>query len=140
MNESIEHIGDDYGVTVRYTLHENGLSVNFFAAEITGRSVPGGVPSYKPKNNDGSHYTESFTEAERYVDGCVKWDGCAHYYFGDEQGYLHLCGPKSVAKLGETIRVIFQRCGELMQEAGTNLLEGEFDCCPVTPKKGGVGR
>lgn len=32
--ETIENVGGDYGATVRYTLHENKCSVEFFAAEI----------------------------------------------------------------------------------------------------------
>lgn len=29
---------------------------------------------------------------ERFIKGEIKWDGCSHIYFGDENGYLHLCG------------------------------------------------
>lgn len=127
MSERLEQIGGEYGVMVRYTLHENRLSVAFYAAEIIGKMVdptPGQLLYGRKDGSAGD--TSNFDEAERYVDGFVKWDGCAHYYFGDESGYLHLCGPESVTKLSDTLRVIFERCGEIMQEAGTETLPGEF--------------
>lgn len=128
MSEHLEQIGGNDGVMVRYTLHENLLSVSFYAAEIIGQMVdpnPGQL-LYPRKGEDCSADTSNFDEAERYVDGFVKWDGCAHYYFGDDNGYLHLCGPESVAKLSNLLPVIFQRCGEIMQAAGTETLAGEF--------------
>jgi hypothetical protein len=29
---------------------------------------------------------------ELYLKGTIKWDGCSHIWFGDENNYLHLCG------------------------------------------------
>lgn len=29
---------------------------------------------------------------ELFLKGTIKWDGCSHIYFGDEIGYMHLCG------------------------------------------------
>ena len=35
-------------------------------------------------------------EMELYVRGTIKWDGCSHVYFGEnDDGYLHLCGKSS---------------------------------------------
>ena len=36
-------------------------------------------------------------EIELYLSGYIKWDGCSHIWFGEEEdgkhdGYLHLCG------------------------------------------------
>lgn len=31
-------------------------------------------------------------EADLVLKGCIKWDGCSHINFGDESGYIHLCG------------------------------------------------
>jgi len=37
------------------------------------------------------------SELELYLTGFIKWDGCSHIWFGEEEdgkqdGYLHLCG------------------------------------------------
>lgn len=127
MSDHLEQIGDGDGVTVRYTLHNNRLSVTFYAAEVIGKMVdPNPRQLLYGRKDESPGDTANFDEAERYVEGFVKWDGCAHYYFGDETGYLHLCGPESVTKLSSTLSAIFQRCGEIMHEAGTDTLPGEF--------------
>lgn len=120
----IEQIGDDFGVTVRYEV--DGASVKFFAAEVTGVQEDG-TKFYWRKGADSSMGdTSDFNDAERYIDGMVKWDGCSHYNFGDENGYLHLCGAADIEKLGNVVETIYERCGELMKEQETYLQEGEF--------------
>jgi hypothetical protein len=133
--ETTETIGGDMGITVLYKQKEEyaHVSVEFFAAEITGLGTTDGktynVPSYwRNGASSSSEDTEDFTEAERYVAGFVKWDGCSHYNFGDENGYLNLCGPEHIRKLSNAISVIFERCGELMLSSGGKLLEGQFAC------------
>jgi hypothetical protein len=39
-------------------------------------------------------WTDDFDKMERFIDGWIKWDGCSHINFGDENGYLHLCGGR----------------------------------------------
>lgn len=67
--------------------------------------------------------TENIDEAQTLVKGIVKWDGCCHYTFGDEDGYIHLCGGNSVKRLSEIIKKIYNRCGELMNEKRDTQLE-----------------
>lgn len=38
----------------------------------------------------GENFKE-IAETELYLKGSVKWDGCSHFWFGNE-GYMHLCG------------------------------------------------
>ena len=124
INERVEQIGEDYGITVRYRVCE--AFVEFFAAEVLylaeNRRWYGRKGDFSPMNNP----TKELDEAERLIEGSVKWDGCANYNFGDDNGYLHLCGAINVDDLAKVITEIHRRCGELMTEAGTNLLEGEF--------------
>ncbi len=138
--ETIQNIGDDdYSVTVIYRQKPEyaHVSVQFSAHEIVayGPNADGSefdVKLYERKGAESSneHVTDPH-EAARYVDGGVKWDGCSHYNFGDENGYLHLCGLAPIQKLAHAIEAIFERCGELMKASGGNLLEGEFKCHPA---------
>lgn len=130
-SEVIEQVGGEFGATVRYRLHENKLSVEFFAAEICAMgSMPGeeARPEYRQKGADSfpCENATSFESAERYAEGWVKWDGCSHVSFGDEDAQLHLCGKSEFEKLGSILCEIYERCGALMKEAGASLLEGEF--------------
>lgn len=120
---SIEQIGDGFGITVRYEPHE--AHVDFFAYEVLGVSESGQKWYWRKGAEDSSDNTDSIADAEHYVKGSVKWDGCSHLNFGDE-GYLHLCGRADFDKLTEALPVIYERCGALMAAAGQYLLEGEF--------------
>lgn len=124
INERVEQVGEDYGITVRYRVSQ--ASVEFFAAEVLylaeNRRWYERKGAFSPLDNP----TKDLDEAQRLVAGMVKWDGCAHYNFGDENGYLHLCGAGNVDGLAKVIAEIHCRCGELMTELGQNLLEDEF--------------
>ena len=37
----------------------------------------------------------SVRETEKYLSATIKWDGCSHVTFGDEDGYIHICGENS---------------------------------------------
>jgi hypothetical protein len=124
INERVEQIGEDYGITVRYRVH--GATVEFFAAEVLYLAENRRWYERKGDFSPMHDPTKELDEAQRLVEGMIKWDGCAHYNFGDENGYLHLCGSGNADVLANTITEIHRRCGELMTEAGTNLLEGNF--------------
>ena len=128
MAELIEHFGGDYGVTVVFTLAAEYKShVDFFAVEIVGRGVPDNAPLYTKEGAVAScDHVEDPRQAERFVAGSVKWDGCSHVRFGDENAYIHMCGREAFKKLATVLPEIYERCGELMKERGVNLLDGEF--------------
>lgn len=126
----IEQIGDGdgFGITVRYEV--DGPSVKFFAAEVTGVEENGVQYYWRKGAKSSEDDTTDFNDAERYIDGSVKWDGCTHINFGDENGYLHLCGD--VDTLANALKVIYERCGELMHAEGTYLMDGVFAVAPKT--------
>ena len=115
----------EQGIVIMY-YHRGGMAnVDFEAKE----------DAYYPNNdtqgfttfdtlNDGS-FTDKFEDGDDYISGTVKWDGCSHYYFGDE-GYLHLCGKQPIKCLQETIEHIYKVCGEIMKKDGVYLMEDEF--------------
>lgn len=134
MSQITEQIGGEHGVTVRYDVHSH--HVDFFAAEVTGVMVdpnPGQLRYWRKGADSSMDDTDNFDDAERYIEGTVKWDGCSHFNFGDGTGYLHLCGGAHIEQLGQVCNVIYERCGELMVAEGTNVLEGEFECAAKPP-------
>lgn len=54
-------------------------SISFIVHEITGWS----------EDNEPAGF-------EDYLSGTIKWDGCSHIWFGEDQGdkdgYIHMCG------------------------------------------------
>ena len=126
-----EDFGGDFGVTVVFLETDKyPSSVKFYAAEIIAYDDDG--PFYQKLGADSSEDTvRDPLQADRYVEGFVKWDGCSHINFGDiDSGYIHICGIRDFTKLVTVIPAIYERCGELIQARGVNLLEGEFKCSP----------
>ncbi len=57
-------------------------------------------------------------DADPYVDGSVKWDGCANYSVGTEGCMMHACERDHIAKLGRVLVAIYDRCGRFLTESG----------------------
>ena len=124
----IEHIGDaEYPfATVIYKPHPaHTASMNFFVAEINGWNDDGYLYTAKGAVSSAEH-TRNPAEARRFFEGSVKWDGCSHIEFGDESGYLHMCGKLYFTKLAYALKAVYNRCGQLMAERGAYLIDSEF--------------
>jgi hypothetical protein len=98
---------EDLRIGVRFKVFE--ASVDFEAKEAVSFDRDGKPVDWGTGCDDMS---ENFDEGGRYVDGYIKWDKCCHYYFGDKNGYLHLCGE--VEKFCTFMKRVTDRCGELL--------------------------
>jgi hypothetical protein len=119
-----EEIYADIDLLVRY--ETGGACVNFSAYEIVGWTEwRNAGPIYSTANCD---MVESPDQAQTLITGFVKWDGCSHYFFGeaDNAGYIHLCGSGAISKIRAAILKIYNRCGEIMREAGVSVMDDEF--------------
>ena len=95
-------------------IYENKeYAVDFTCYEVTGTDSEG-KRIYQPLNGNGGDFTDDISKAEVFFKGYIKWDGCSHVFFGDEQGYLHLCGKFSIKQLSDALKLVYNRCGELM--------------------------
>lgn len=98
----------DTPITERTEIHDDAYLtafrvfshyVEFTVYEISmGRDAAGQftVPHYNRKGATvSSDVTTDQANAEPYLRGTIRWDGCSHVWFGDDDGYLHLCGRGS---------------------------------------------
>jgi hypothetical protein len=69
VEQGVERIGD---IELRWTAN---LNLDFQSTDITELAEKG------------------WDDAEPFIDGWVKFDGCYHLHVG-ERGYLHLCGNR----------------------------------------------
>lgn len=60
---------------------------------------------------DGLHIP-SYDDKELVIDACIKWDGCSHFNFGDETGYLHVCGKDDYENLKKVIDALWKLAEE----------------------------
>lgn len=86
-------VNDDLGVEIRYYVYSHRMH---FKSRCRTVQPDGSVIYYG--DDEASELcnlpTDQFDEANRLVDGYVKWDGCSHVHFGDldSDGYMHMCG------------------------------------------------
>ena len=67
-----------------------------------------GVPT-RPKP------VENIDDAELYLHGDVKWDGCSNWYFYEQDRVmLHFCGLKDIQSVGQVMERCWHWAGELM--------------------------
>jgi hypothetical protein len=59
-------------------------------------------------------------EKELYLSCSIKWDGCSHFWFGEEEdgkpdGYLHICGLGSYYDHVKLMAYLYEKAFELME-------------------------
>ena len=45
---------------------------------------------------------------ELVLKGLIKWDGCSHVNFGDNSGYMHLCGKSHWIQFTEMLPKVYE--------------------------------
>lgn len=65
--------------------------------------------------------TNEVSETELYLKGYVKWDGCSHFWFGESDGYLHLCGKRYFEKHKEVMDKIWDICSKKIKKWDSSL-------------------
>ena len=55
-------------------------------------------------------------DMELYLKGQVKWDGCSHIWFGDKDGYLHLCGKDYFDRHNKVMSSIWDLCSKKIKK------------------------
>jgi hypothetical protein len=114
---------DDFTIVFQNEEHY----VNITVYEIVGTLNDGKeTKEYQRKGFPTSpDCVESIEEAEVYLNGSIKWDGCSDLYLGDE-GYYHFCGKQDAAKLGKLIEYLYDKCAEYLKvrEKGNESLYG----------------
>lgn len=122
-----EEVLGDFGFVVEYSWDDKldkVFSVSFKVVEIVARLADSNSIEYELEGaQDSMDTTGDFDKAQRFISGFVKWDGCSHFYFGDNQGYIHLCGRREIQKISDLIKIIYNNCGMLIT---SYKLENEF--------------
>ncbi len=118
----IEH-WDDFSITVTFVIHE--YHVEFRAVEITAWNIVEGdfrAERGWPKTDGNGPLDIVYdpAQAERFIEGFVKWDGCSEISFDSN---MHLCGKDDINQLADGLKRIHARCGELL---GDKALEDAF--------------
>jgi hypothetical protein len=94
----------DFGFLITADAKEH--VVNFEVEDIVSRDVA----------------TNEVLEKEKYLNCSIKFDGCSHFWFGDEDKYLHICGAEDYQRHIQLMEFLYKKAFELM---GRSPLPGE---------------
>lgn len=112
----IEDCGDSFRVQYSYSDHW----CNITAWEIVGiesSPVAGRVMFQRRGAPTSPDFVYTTDEAEKYLHGSIKWDGCSDLNFWpDDDGYVHWCGPHDFRKHFQLLETIYRRAQELMPQ------------------------
>jgi len=57
------------------------------------------VPQYEIKGSTCGDTTPDISLSWPIIELTIKWDGCSHWYFGNDKGaYIHICGRETMNK------------------------------------------
>ena len=103
----IEDIFGEFGFRLRWKITDDyWADVEVFEL-IASRE---GNPCFQKKDGNGADFTESLDEAEQYLEGFVKWDGCSEF----THSHVHWCGPEGYNKHFKLLKHIYEKAMELM--------------------------
>lgn len=86
---------------------------------------PDGTVLYTREPHGSPEPTEDREEADVYLHGHIKWDGCANLHF-DEQDrvMLHFCGLRGAKAAGTLLERLYELAGEAMPQHAHEFLPG----------------
>lgn len=114
------------------TVTKEASRVEFIIYEVTGKSADlfGNytVNNYSRKGSTSSgDDTTKISEAEKLINGCIKWDACSHVYFGDKDGYIHICGGRNWKSIIVALERVFAIARETLKEGHNDDMFDDYD-------------
>lgn len=102
-----EDVLGDFGFRLCWAVEDHWADVKAF--EITG--YENGAPLFgRLDARSSADTTGDVSEAEAYLEGFVKWDGCSEFGLG----HVHWCGPDAYKKHFRLLEYVYRRAFELM--------------------------
>lgn len=104
--ETIEDVGGEFGFRLRWRVSDHWADVE--AWEVA--AICEGKKEFRSSSDPFREFTADVEKAEKYLDGFIKWDGCAEL----NQGCPHWCGAKDFKKHMALLKYIYLRSSVLM--------------------------
>lgn len=113
--ELTEDILGDFGFRVRWRYEPYWCDVEVW--HVVMRTMDG-VPEFQRKGSAwGPNGVPDIADAERYLQGHIKWDGCSEFSFGPDEEHgndFHWCGPHDYKQHFALLEALYKRSRELM--------------------------
>jgi len=108
----------DIGFTIVCDYTPKSCFVEFKVYDLEGLPVDGSPPMWHKKGS-GSYPdpVESLDEADVFLHGSVKWDGCSNWSIDEnDRGMLHGCSRADLTRIGEVMGKCWDTAQELMKD------------------------
>lgn len=102
----VEDVGGEFGFRISWKIKPHWA--DFTVYEITSREAD--KPMFNRKDWQSlPDPVETIEEAEPYLTGFVKWDGCCEFHDVN----THFCGPDGLIKHFALLKFLYVRAGDL---------------------------
>lgn len=118
----IEEILGEFGFTIRWAYSSHWTDVAVFEKVGTEMSEPPRALYHRKDWSDSSDTVYHIDEAEPYLEGFVKWDGCTEL----DMGRPHWCGLECYRKHCDLLQYIYIRSQQIMSAADRELFGGPW--------------
>lgn len=89
----------------------NVVDVQVYECYLTDK----GLMNFQKKGSPSSpDYEPNLQQAERYMEGSIRFDGCSNVRFLNT-GYLHFCGNKDAIRIGDIMKQLYAMAADMMQ-------------------------
>lgn len=93
----------------------NEVVVGVKVYRTDGEDEDGQLSYVKVGSNGNAATTTNLEEAQRVLEGYVKWDGCSDFdFYPDHGGNEHFCGKKHAVGLGKLLDFIYDEARTMM--------------------------
>lgn len=123
---------ENIGWTILAEVETNDCYINFKMYSISGAvaSIAGVPPKpeerliYEEKDaNSGMDTVSNLEEAQVFMSGSLKWDGCSNVKFDEQDNsMLHFCGLSGWQNLAKAIEKLHELAVEIMPRADESLI------------------
>ena len=127
--EDIAHTPEQWGFTVRWRYWPHWADCEVFAYIGEEMSAPPRMFYNRKDSNYSPNPVYSIDEAEPYLTGFIKWDGCSEFDFM----HPHWCGPHDYRKHFRLLEALYKRAQELMENGNWKPWDKAAD-----PRNGGA--
>lgn len=104
----------EMGFTIVAKPDEDDYMVEYWVLRIFGVDEKGEVSWVRDTFPNNQHFTTNRAEADTYLHGYVKYDGCSNWHFDMADGVMfHGCTKKDLKVLGEVLAFCWESTKEL---------------------------
>lgn len=113
-----------YDTTKQTDDSERVVYVEFKAYKVIGWDTKTGAAVFEKADDPCCGPTESPCEAEVFLSGSVKWDGCSNWRFDSQDDVMiHFCSVGQAENVGKLFRWLYEIAADIMPDHRDLILE-----------------